>query len=463
MRATASRLLSEYGMVFVLLLLCAYYSIVTFADQYAAGASGGAELARDVARRVHPRARVLVVAGEGQEEADFAEALATRLADGGFEVVARVQGRPLDARAALLQIKTRGGKLDAVAASQSAGAWPVLEDIGRKMPALGDVPVYTPHSYRWPNFLKASNLLNIANQIAIIAIVAIGMTLVVITGGIDLSVGSLIALSAVTAALLIREVAGAENASAFGMVWCCLAAILLCAAIGLFSGFFVTTFNVPPFIVTLAVMSIARGLAFRLSASESIYELPGTFVWLGGRADLAGVPNAVVLTLVLYAVAHIVMSRTVLGRHIYAVGGNAKAAGLSGVRVERVLVTVYVVSAALAGLGGIVLASQLKSGAPTYGQMYELHVIAAVVVGGTSLLGGRGKVFGTLIGALIIAVIKNGMNLTGVEAHTQEIVFGAVILGAVLFDELKKRGWAALERLSWNRSKSLFHKRGQDP
>jgi ribose transport system permease protein len=144
----------------------------------------------------------------------------------------------------------------------------------------------------------------------------------------------------------------------------------------------------------------------------------------------------------LYVAAHVVMTRMTLGRYLYAVGGNAEAARLSGVPVRRVLRLAYNLSAALAGLGGVVLASRLKSGAPTYGQMYELYVIAAVVVGGTSLQGGEGKVFGTLIGALLIAVIQNGMNLTGVESYTQKVVLGGVILGAVLLDRLKKRAWA---------------------
>ena len=143
--------------------------------------------------------------------------------------------------------------------------------------------------------------------------------------------------------------------------------------------------------------------------------------------------------LALYAAAHVVMSRTLAGRYVCAVGGNIEAARLSGVPVKTVLVLVYAVSGIMAGLGGVVMASQLKSGAPTYGAMYELYVIAAVVVGGTSLSGGEGKILGTLIGALIIAVIQNGMNLTGVESFTQQVVLGLVILGAVLLDKLKKR------------------------
>ncbi len=145
--------------------------------------------------------------------------------------------------------------------------------------------------------------------------------------------------------------------------------------------------------------------------------------------------------IVIYVAAHILMSRTTLGRRLYAVGGNAEAARLSGVSVAAVLLFAYTFCGALAGLGGVLLASQLKSGSPTYGASYELYVIAAVVVGGASLSGGEGKIFGTLIGALIIAVIQNGMNLTGVESYTQKIVLGAVILGAVLLDMWKRRGW----------------------
>jgi ribose transport system permease protein len=154
-----------------------------------------------------------------------------------------------------------------------------------------------------------------------------------------------------------------------------------------------------------------------------------------------GLPVAVWLMAALYVAAHLLMTHTALGRYIYAVGGNPQAAHFSGVPVKRVLLFAYTVCGAGAGLGGVIMASQLKSGSPTYGGMYELYVIAAVVVGGTSLYGGEGKILGTLIGAFIIAVIQNGMNLTGVESYTQKVVLGLVILGAVLLDLLKKRGW----------------------
>jgi len=218
----------------------------------------------------------------------------------------------------------------------------------------------------------------------------------------------------------------------------CVLAIVVCGAVGGFSGLMITRFAIPPFIVTLAMMLVGSGLAYILAQGQSIYQIPDSFVWLGRGADLFGLPNAVVLLLVLYALAQVLMSRMKLGRYLYAVGGNAEAARLSGVPVRRVLLFAYVASGLLAGLGGVIMASQLKSGSPTYGNMYELYVIAAVVVGGTSLSGGEGRMLGTLTGAFTIAVIQNGMNLTNVESYTQKVVLGLVILGAVLLDKLRQ-------------------------
>jgi ribose transport system permease protein len=242
----------------------------------------------------------------------------------------------------------------------------------------------------------------------------------------------------VLAAGFIRDQAGGMSASTGGMVLGCLLAILACGAIGGFSGLMITRFAIPPFIVTLAMMLVGSGLAYILAQGQSIYQIPDSFVWLGRGADLFGLPNAVVLLLVLYALAQVLMSRMKLGRYLYAVGGNAEAARLSGVPVRRVLLFAYVASGLLAGLGGVIMASQLKSGSPTYGNMYELYVIAAVVVGGTSLSGGEGRMLGTLTGAFTIAVIQNGMNLTNVESYTQKVVLGLVILGAVLVDKLRQ-------------------------
>jgi ribose transport system permease protein len=440
MRGVIRKALSEYGMAVVLLLLCIALSVLTIAEQDPEGTAGGEQLAGLVLQRKPTGGRVFIAVGSRSADEAFAEAVSQRIRAAGGEVVSVVHGKPADARDVLERLVQKGGGLDIIAATAETARWGVFEDIPAEFPTLGEVPVVTPQRYLWPNFLKSSNLANIASQIAVIAILAIGMTLVIITGGIDLSVGSLIALSAVSATWLIREFAGAESASTLGVVACCLATIVLCGSVGLFSGSMVTLFRVPPFIVTLGIMLMANGLAFIIANGNPISQVPPGFVWLGGGADLFGIPNSVVLMLLLYAIAHIVMTRMTLGRYIYAVGGNSEAARLSGVPVRRVLLFVYTLSGALAGLGGVVMASQLKSGSYTYGDKYELSVIAAVVIGGTSLSGGEGKVLGTLIGAFLIAVIGNGMNLVNMNSIKQRVVLGAVILGAVILDSIKKHG-----------------------
>lgn len=431
--------LSDYGMLLVLLLLCAFFSAATVQEQHPTGPAASRQLASAIASGAGPGARVLIVVRDLGEDAGFADELRRALEGREVAVVGTVRGGPPDARRAIETLGARGERVDAFACNRVTASWSVYAPTIAKYPSLAGARVYRPESYRWPDFLKADNLLNVANQIAVIAIIAIGMTLVILTGGIDLSVGSLIALSAVATTRLIRDAAGGESASTAGMALGALGGILACSACGLFSGLMVTLFRIPAFIVTLAVMLVASGLAYILADGQSIDRVPERFIWLGRGADLLHLPNAVLLMLILYALAHVLMGRTVTGRHIYAVGGNAEAARLSGVPTRRIERLVYVLSGTLAGLGGVVMASQLKSGAPTYGQMYELYVIAAVVVGGTSLSGGEGKVLGTLIGAFIIAVIQNGMNLRGVESYTQKIVLGLVILGSVLLDRLRRR------------------------
>jgi len=423
-------------MVFVLLLLAGFFSVVTIADQSPTGDAAALQVAKDI-RALGPAPRVLIAASDQPADTTFAARLKQDLAGTGVVVVDVAQGEPRHAREALGRITAANGKLDAVACTKSAGAWLVFADLKTDYPGLGAPKILLPHSYRWPNFLKSENLLNIANQIAVIAIIAIGMTMVIITGGIDLSVGSLLALSAVLAARFIRDYAGGVQASTGGMVLACGAAIAASGMVGAFSGLMITRFRIPPFIVTLAMMLVGSGLAYTLAGGQSIYQLPESFIWLGRGADLFRLPNAVVLMLVLYVGAHVMMSRMKLGRYVYSVGGNSEAARLSGVPVPRVLMFAYIASALLAGLGGVVMASQLKSGSATYGNMYELYVIAAVVVGGASLSGGQGKMPGTLIGAFTIAVIQNGMNLTNVESYTQKVVLGLVILGAVLLDKIR--------------------------
>jgi len=439
-RAFVARFSADYGMAFALVGLCLYYSWATLEVQHPNGALGAVRLARVLVQPSSTTNTVAIVARTGAEDTVFVTTLKAELTARGWRVREAVQGEPSDARAALERWARTAERLDLIAVNQAGANWAVFADLPTKFPPLASVRVVSPPTYRWPNFLKPDNLLNIANQIAVIAIIAIGMTFVIIAGGIDLSVGSLIALAAVVAALLIRDWGGAEQAPALAQVLGGVGAMALCGAVGFATGIAVTAFGIPAFIVTLAMMLVASGAAFILAEGQSIYQLPESFVWLGRGATL-GLPNGVWLMLVLYAVAHVFMGRTVWGRHIYAVGGNAEASRLSGVPVRAVRVFTYTISGLLAGLGGVVMASQLKSGAPTYGQMYELYVIAAVVVGGTSLAGGQGKVLGTLIGAFIIAVIQNGMNLTGVESYTQKVVLGLVILAAVLLDLVKRRGW----------------------
>jgi ribose transport system permease protein len=438
-----TRLFSDYGMLFVLLALCAVLSVVTWGEQYSGGPTGGESLAFDAIAATPPGAKIVIVVRAPGEDEAFTKALDAKIRESGRVVQEIVRGQPADARKALERYAV-GVKPDAIAATREAGDWAPLHDLAGRFPKLAGVPLLVPRSYSGPHFLRPVNLLNITNQVAIIAIVAIGMTMVILTGGIDLSVGSQVALSAVLATLWIRDYAGAESASGLGMTLSCLAAVLACGLIGLVNGLLVTQFEAPPFIVTLGMMLMARGAAHIVAKGQAIYQLPQEFTALGLGTLPGGLPIAVMLMLALYVVAHLVMGHTTLGRYIYAVGSNAKAARYSGLPVQRIVVAVYVMAGLLAGLGGIIMASQLKSAAPIYAMNYELDVIVAVVIGGTSLSGGEGKMLGTLIGALLIAVVQNGMNLLYVESNAQKVVLGSVLIAAVLLDRLKRRGWTWL-------------------
>lgn len=285
-----------------------------------------------------------------------------------------------------------------------------------------------------PHFLTADNLLNVSLQVSITAIIAVGMTFVILTNGIDLSVGSLVAfVGVITTSMLTIPLPAAASLTVS------IAAGLLMGAIsGAFAGAVITRFHITPFIVTLAIMTILRGAAFIYTQGRPIWELPAEFTVLGsGR--LAGVPVPTVMMVAVYIAAHIVLTRTRFGRHVYAVGGNPEAARLAGIRTERVLVQVYTLCGILTAVSGILLASRLNSGQPNAGLMYELDVIASVVVGGTSLNGGRGSVVGTFIGSMLIGVLRNGLNLLDVESYVQQVVVGVVILLAVMADQWKKK------------------------
>jgi ribose transport system permease protein len=424
MSRTFSQLLSNYGMAIVLILLCVYYSVATLRTRQLSGQEGADDVAKKITS-TEANPIIVLVAGISAEDQAFAEAIQKKLK------LERIAHDPPSARSAIAELIASGRIPDFVIATEDTSKW--LPSVLERIPAAKNTPILTPGTYTWPAFLQRDNLLNIANQIVVIAVIAAGMTMVIITGGIDLSVGSLVALSAVITGLLIRDYAGAMAAGPMALIACSIAAILAAGAVGAFSGAMITFFRVPPFIVTLAMMQVASGLAYKFAGGQSVYDIPYSFIALSR--------NGILVLVIVYVVAHIVMSRTKLGRYIYAVGGNPEAARLSGVRVSAILMTVYIVSGMAAGLGGVIMTSQLKSSSPTYGQAYELFVISAVVVGGTSLSGGEGRIIGTLIGALIIAVIQNGMNLTGVDPYSQKVVSGLVILGAVLLDTLKKRSW----------------------
>jgi len=425
----------DYGMLFVLLILGLLFSAITIKLQHPTGEDAGRQVANLIVARHGTKARVLIVTRNTKEDLTFAEAAEKQFKRSGAAVLGNINGSPADVRKAIEATLSQGEQIDAIAANDVTSKWTVYD----QYPTVGSAKCITPSPYYWPDFLKVSNLLGVANQTAIYAIIAIGMTMVIVTGGIDLSVGSFVALSAVCSAIVIRDWGGGSSAG-FGIVILgSLIGIGVCVIAGIFNGLMITTFRMPPFIVTLGMMMMASGMAFRLSEGRSIPELPATFFWLG-RGQTLRVPHPVFLMIILYVIAHFVMSRMVFGRYVYAIGGNEEVARLSGVPVKRVLLAVYTICGALAGLGGIVLASQLSAGDPKFGLMYELEVIAAVVVGGTSLMGGHGKIFGTLIGAFIIAVIKNGMNLTNVDPFNQKIVLGAVLILAVLLDTLKRRG-----------------------
>jgi ribose transport system permease protein len=427
----------DYTTIVVLLGLCAILSAVTWGKQYPSGASGGRQLAEMIKKGGSPKDTVLIVVRDTQQDAQFAEALEESLEASGFRVIDRVRGQPADARRAIRSASDAGEQVDWIAGNEATTKWGLFEDLPSIGSATKGAQVIAPPTFFGSTFLNRENLLNIFNRVAFIAIIAIGMTMVIIVGGIDLSVGSIVALSCVLSARAIRDFAGGARAGPTELFVCCLVAVLLCAAVGALNGAFVALLRIPPFIVTLASMSAISGLAMITTRSETINAIPASMLLLT-RSSVASVPTPVILMLILYAIGHIILSRTTFGRYLYAVGGNRKAAWLCGLPVRRVELAAYTISAALAGLAGVLMVSQFQSGAPTYGANYELQVIAAVVVGGTSLSGGQGTMFGTLLGALLIAVVQNGMNLMEISGESQKVVLGLVILAAAVIDRLKQ-------------------------
>lgn len=284
-------------------------------------------------------------------------------------------------------------------------------------------------------FFSVNNLLTVATQTAVIAIIAVGQTYVLITGGIDLSIGSNIALSAVITGFCLKLI---PEPSLFLVAFAMLAGLLTGAAAGAVSGILITFGNIPPFIATLGTMTVVRGLALTLTKGLPVSGLPGSFTVWGTGATL-GIPNPVIVMVVLIVLFGFILAKTRLGRHIYAVGSNFEAARLSGVNTKKTLITVYVFSGILAASAGLIMAARIISAHPAAGDGYELDAVASSVIGGTSTMGGEGSIAGTFIGAFVIGVMRNGLNLIGVSPFIQKIVIGIVIVGSVFFDRIRRK------------------------
>lgn len=284
-----------------------------------------------------------------------------------------------------------------------------------------------------PNFLTVSNVTSILLQTAVVGILAVGTTFVIITGGIDLSIGTGMTLCAVVTGLLLTD---AGLPLAVGVA----GGIAMGALIGLINGFNVAYLGLPPFIATLGMMMIAQGLALVLSGVRPIYlsSIPG-FTAIAQGQLIPRVPNAVLILFLLALVGGIILTKTVIGRMTFAIGSNEEATRLSGINTRAWLVTIYAMAGVGTGLAGVVIAARLNSAQPQIGVGYELQAIAAVIIGGTSLLGGRGSILGTLIGALIMGVLINGLRIMAIQTEWQNVVVGTVVLVAVFVDNLRKR------------------------
>ena len=277
-----------------------------------------------------------------------------------------------------------------------------------------------------PYFFTTQNIIIVLRQVSINGILAIGVTFVIIAGGIDLSLGSVLALTGVVAASFAHP-------GTYALVVPVMLGILTGVIIGAINGLTITLGKVAPFIVTLGMMTIARGLALVWSDGRPVTNLSPAFNYIGG-GDLLRIPVPILLFVLVIIVSAVILNYTRIGRYIYAVGGNENAARASGIRVSGVKLFAYMMCSGLAGLAGIILASRITTGQPNAGIAYELDAIAAVVIGGTSLLGGRGSIAGTVIGVLIIGVINNGLDLLNVTSYYQQIIKGVIIVCAVLLD-----------------------------
>jgi len=277
-----------------------------------------------------------------------------------------------------------------------------------------------------PGFMTLPNLRIILTQVSINALLAFGVTFVIITGGIDLSLGSILAVAGIIAAMFAHP-------DTYPLVVPLALGIGMGTMIGGFNGIVITKSKVPPFIVTLGTMTIGRGLALILSNGRPVSNLSDSFNFIGGGA-VWGIPFPIIILAAGFLICHLILSKTTWGRYMYAVGGNEQAARASGIRVDKIKMMVYTLCGALAGIAGILMTSRITTGQPNAGMGFELDAIAAVIIGGTSTSGGSGTMTGTLLGALMIAVISNGLDLMNVSSYYQLVVKGAIIIAAVILD-----------------------------
>lgn len=303
--------------------------------------------------------------------------------------------------------------------------------IDRFLPIVGLTLLVVVITIMNQQFLSPDNLLNLLRQVSINGLIAFGMTFVILTGGIDLSVGSILAFSSAMTALIITS--GVDPM--FAVLLGCLVGIIA----GAINGLLITAGGMAPFIATLATMTIYRGATLVVTDGNPITGLGDSLMFqLFGKGYFFGIPVPAVTMAVTFVILYIILNKTVFGRETYAIGGNETAAALSGIKVNRRKIMIYALSGLMSALAGIILASRLDSAQPTAGETYELDAIAAVVLGGTSLMGGKGRIIGTLIGVLIIGVLNNGLNLVGVSSFYQQIIKGLVIVVAVLIDRKNK-------------------------
>jgi erythritol transport system permease protein len=298
-----------------------------------------------------------------------------------------------------------------------------------------------------PNFLSAENVLIVSKHVALNAFLAIGMTFVIIAGGIDLSVGSIVGLCAMVAGylMLYGMDLGIGWTVMFNTFEICVIVLVVGAAIGIINGLLITKLNVAPFIATLGTLYVARGAALLSSNGSTFPNLTGNSEYgtssfpLVGAGNVIGIPVSIWILMAVAILAAYIAARTPLGRHIYAVGGNERGAALSGVNVDRIKIFVYMFSGFCAALVGLIIASQLQAAHPATGETFELNAIAAAVLGGTSMSGGRGRIGGTLVGAFVIGILADGMIMMGVSSFWQTVIKGLVIIGAVVIDQVQQK------------------------